>query len=72
VSLVGSAATVRARLQGFLDAGYNYLMVQPSLPGLPHEIRQDWLTRFARDVMCHFGAKPRRELPAARRRSAAR
>jgi alkanesulfonate monooxygenase SsuD/methylene tetrahydromethanopterin reductase-like flavin-dependent oxidoreductase (luciferase family) len=72
VSLIGSAETVRARLQRYLDTGYNYVMVQPSLPGLPHEIRQDWLTRFARDVMPHFGARPRREAPTAARRSAAR
>ena len=36
VSLIGSAETVRERLQRFLDVGYNYVMVQPSLPGLPH------------------------------------
>jgi alkanesulfonate monooxygenase SsuD/methylene tetrahydromethanopterin reductase-like flavin-dependent oxidoreductase (luciferase family) len=60
VSLVGSAETVRTRVQRFLDVGYNYVMVQPSLPGLPHRIRQDWLTRFARDVMPHFGAGSRR------------
>lgn len=66
VSLIGSAATVRERLQKFLDVGYNYVMVQPSLPGLPHRIRQDWLTRFGRDVMPHFGARPRQS-PAALR-----
>jgi alkanesulfonate monooxygenase SsuD/methylene tetrahydromethanopterin reductase-like flavin-dependent oxidoreductase (luciferase family) len=59
VSLIGSAETVRKRLQRFLDVGYNYVMVQPSLPGLPHEIRQDWLRRFALDVMPYFGARPR-------------
>ena len=58
VSLIGSAGTVRERLQRFLDVGYNYVMVQPSLPGLPHHIRQDWLTRFGRDVMPHFGRGP--------------
>jgi alkanesulfonate monooxygenase SsuD/methylene tetrahydromethanopterin reductase-like flavin-dependent oxidoreductase (luciferase family) len=66
VSLIGSAATVRERLQRFLDVGYNYVMVQPSLPGLPHHIRQDWLTRFGRDVMPHFGARPRRSAPSLR------
>jgi hypothetical protein len=29
-------------------------MVNPSLPGLPHALRQDWLTRFGRDVMPYF------------------
>jgi alkanesulfonate monooxygenase SsuD/methylene tetrahydromethanopterin reductase-like flavin-dependent oxidoreductase (luciferase family) len=70
VSLVGSAQTVRARLRKLLDVGYNYVMVQPSVPGLPHQLRQDWLTRFARDVMPHFGAQPRR--PEVMRRVAAR
>ena len=64
---IGSAETVRERLQRFLDVGYNYVMVQPSLPGLPHHIRQDWLTRFGRDVMPHFGARP---APVMRRRCA--
>jgi hypothetical protein len=41
-------------------------MVQPSLPGLPHHIRQDWLTRFGRDVMPHFGARPHRSAPSLR------
>jgi alkanesulfonate monooxygenase SsuD/methylene tetrahydromethanopterin reductase-like flavin-dependent oxidoreductase (luciferase family) len=53
-SLIGSAETVRAKLKRFFDIGYNYVLVVPSLPGLPHALRQDWLTRFARDVMPHF------------------
>ena len=68
--MIGSAETVRERLQRFLDVGYNYVMVQPSVPGLPHRMRQDWLTRFARDVMPYFGARPRR--PEVLRRVAAR
>lgn len=56
-SLIGSAETVRKQVQRFLDVGYNYLLVIPSLPGLPHHYRQDWLTRFARDVVPHFTAK---------------
>jgi alkanesulfonate monooxygenase SsuD/methylene tetrahydromethanopterin reductase-like flavin-dependent oxidoreductase (luciferase family) len=55
-SLIGSAATVRAKLERFFAVGYNYVLVVPSLPGLPHGLRQDWLTRFARDVMPHFAA----------------
>ena len=55
-SFIGSAATVRAQLEQFLAAGYNYVMINPSLPGLPHQLRQDWLTRFARDVVPHVAA----------------
>lgn len=63
-SLIGSAATVRKKVEAFIDAGYNYIMVNPSLPGLPHRIRQDWLSRFARDVMPHFSAARRAPLRA--------
>ncbi|MBL8701989.1 MAG: LLM class flavin-dependent oxidoreductase [Alphaproteobacteria bacterium] len=72
VSLIGSAETVCARLQRFLDVGYNYVMIQPSLPGMPHHIRQDWLTRFGRDVMPKFGAQPRQRLRTVSRLGAAR
>jgi hypothetical protein len=37
-------------------------MVNPSMPGLPHRLRQDWLTRFARDVMPHYAAARRAPL----------
>jgi alkanesulfonate monooxygenase SsuD/methylene tetrahydromethanopterin reductase-like flavin-dependent oxidoreductase (luciferase family) len=56
-SFVGSAQTVRKQVERFLEAGYNYILVNPTLPGLPHRLRQDWLTRFARDVMPHFATK---------------
>jgi hypothetical protein len=47
-SMIGSAATVRA------NVGYNYVILIPSIPGVPAALRQDWLTRFARDVMQRF------------------
>jgi len=65
-SFIGSAATVRRQVQRYLDAGFNYVMVNPSLPGLPHRMRQDWLGRFGRDVMPHFAAGPSRAERAAR------
>jgi luciferase-like monooxygenase len=37
-----------------LDVGYNYVILIPSIPSVPAALRQDWLTRFARDVMPHF------------------
>ncbi len=65
-SLIGSAETVRAKLQRYFDIGYNYILVVPSLPGLPHQLRQDWLTRFGRDVMPYF-AQDAAGVPAARK-----
>jgi alkanesulfonate monooxygenase SsuD/methylene tetrahydromethanopterin reductase-like flavin-dependent oxidoreductase (luciferase family) len=65
-SLIGSAETVRAKLKKYFDIGYNYILVVPSLPGLPHELRQDWLTRFARDVMPYFSSEVPGKVAAAR------
>jgi alkanesulfonate monooxygenase SsuD/methylene tetrahydromethanopterin reductase-like flavin-dependent oxidoreductase (luciferase family) len=70
-SFVGSAKTVRRKVEQYLDAGFNYVMVNPSLPGLPHRLRQDWLTRFGRDVMPHFAAGQRRAGEGAEPRVAA-
>jgi hypothetical protein len=53
---IGSAKTVRKKTEKFLEAGYNHILVNPTLPGLPHRLRQDWLTRFARDVMPYFAS----------------
>jgi alkanesulfonate monooxygenase SsuD/methylene tetrahydromethanopterin reductase-like flavin-dependent oxidoreductase (luciferase family) len=64
-SLIGSAETVRAKLRKYFDIGYNYILVIPSLPGLPHRLRQDWLTRFARDVMPYFSEADARTVAAA-------
>jgi alkanesulfonate monooxygenase SsuD/methylene tetrahydromethanopterin reductase-like flavin-dependent oxidoreductase (luciferase family) len=70
-SFVGSAKTVRKKVEQYLGAGFNYVMVNPSLPGLPHALRQDWLTRFGRDVMPHFAAGQRRAGNGAEPRVAA-
>jgi alkanesulfonate monooxygenase SsuD/methylene tetrahydromethanopterin reductase-like flavin-dependent oxidoreductase (luciferase family) len=59
-SLIGGPATVRRKVQRLLDIGYSYILVQPSIPSVPGDVRQDWLTRFGRDVMPEFlaGARP--------------
>ena len=53
-SMIGPAGTVRAKMHALLDVGYNYVILIPSIPSVPAALRQDWLTRFARDVMPHF------------------
>ena len=53
-SLIGSAETVRVKLRRLLDVGYSYMILIPSIPSVPASLRQDWLMRFARDVMPHF------------------
>ena len=58
VTCVGSAATVRQRIQDYLDCGFNNFMLMPSSPGIPQHLRHDWLTRFARDVAPHFRTEP--------------
>ncbi len=60
-SLIGSAATVRRKVERLLGIGYTYILVQPSIPSVPGPVRQEWLTRFGRDVMPYFTATaPRR------------
>ena len=58
VTCVGSAATVRQRIEEYLDCGFNNFMLMPSSPGIPQHLRHDWLTRFARDVAPHFRNEP--------------
>jgi len=55
-SMIGGAETVRAKMRALLDVGYNYVILIPSIPSVPATLRQDWLTRFARDVMPYFRA----------------
>ena len=55
-SMIGSAATVRAKMRALLDVGYSYVILIPSISSVPAALRRDWLTRFARDVMPHFRA----------------
>ena len=54
--MIGSAGTVRAKMRVLLDVGHSYVILIPSIPSVPTGPRQDWPTRFARDVMPHFRA----------------
>ena len=55
VSFIGSPESVRAKVQKYLDLGYDYLLLNASTPGMPEHMRHDWLTRFARDVLPYLG-----------------
>jgi alkanesulfonate monooxygenase SsuD/methylene tetrahydromethanopterin reductase-like flavin-dependent oxidoreductase (luciferase family) len=61
VSLVGSPETVRRRLQAYIEVGFDSFILQTSTPDIPQPVRQEWLTRFAREIAPdfapHFGKK---------------
>jgi alkanesulfonate monooxygenase SsuD/methylene tetrahydromethanopterin reductase-like flavin-dependent oxidoreductase (luciferase family) len=50
VSLVGSPATIRRKLNEYIDIGFNSFILMTSLPDIPQTLRATWLTRFAREI----------------------
>jgi alkanesulfonate monooxygenase SsuD/methylene tetrahydromethanopterin reductase-like flavin-dependent oxidoreductase (luciferase family) len=52
--LVGSADTVAARVQQYIDAGFDHLFIHTATPGTPHEVRREWGRRFAAEVAPRF------------------
>ena len=54
---VGSPKTVAERVQKYVDAGYNRMIVQPDMHSVPRQLQAQTLTRFAREVAPHFAAK---------------
>ena len=65
ISLIGSPRTVMARMQQYVDCGFNSFILQTGLPGMPEELRHTWLSRFAREIAPHFSAKFRHRAPLA-------
>ena len=55
-------------MRRLLDVGYSYVILIPSIPSVPAGLREDWLTRFARDVMPHFRALNRESTRARQAR----
>jgi alkanesulfonate monooxygenase SsuD/methylene tetrahydromethanopterin reductase-like flavin-dependent oxidoreductase (luciferase family) len=51
VNLIGSPETVLAKMQQYIDGGFNYFIVNASTPGLPQEMRHRWLRRFMKEVV---------------------
>lgn len=50
-SFVGSPETVARKMIDLLETGYDYILVNPSMPDSPHELRRTWLRRFVSDVL---------------------
>jgi alkanesulfonate monooxygenase SsuD/methylene tetrahydromethanopterin reductase-like flavin-dependent oxidoreductase (luciferase family) len=50
-SFVGSPATVARRMRDLQEVGFDYFLINPSIPASPHELRREWLARFAQQVM---------------------
>lgn len=54
LNMIGASDTVAERLRGFLDLGYNYIVLQCATEGIPRATRHDTLRRFAADVAPNF------------------
>ena len=54
LQLVGSAATVTAKVARLQELGFDYITVGTSAPQVPREVRLDTLRRFAEEVMPRF------------------
>ncbi len=51
---VGSPETVRARVEAYVEAGFNSFLLHTATPGVPRRHRQSWLGRFAAEVAPYF------------------
>ncbi|HVO54037.1 MAG TPA: LLM class flavin-dependent oxidoreductase [Solirubrobacterales bacterium] len=58
--LIGSAETVKERIDELTEIGFNHIILQCATPGVPLESRRDWMTRFVTEV-----AAPARRQQAA-------
>lgn len=58
--LIGSPDTVREKTRKLQDAGFTHIALHTATPGVPAEIRRQWLARFAAEVAPAFaqGARP--------------
>lgn len=51
VNLIGSPETVLAKLERYIEGGFNYFILNAATPGLPQDVRQGWLRRFMEEVV---------------------
>jgi len=52
--LIGSPDTVARRVQSFVEAGFNHIILHTVAPGTPREAQHRWATRFAHEVAPRF------------------
>lgn len=50
----GSPKTVRRQVERYAALGFNKFIVTVNTPGIPQQLRHEWLTRFAREVAPEF------------------
>jgi alkanesulfonate monooxygenase SsuD/methylene tetrahydromethanopterin reductase-like flavin-dependent oxidoreductase (luciferase family) len=56
LQFIGSPRTIRNRLQGYAELGFDKFVVTTNTPGIPQALRHHWLTRFATEVAPEFSA----------------
>ncbi len=63
-NLVGSVETICRRIDALVALGFNYFMVSCATPGTPLELRQQMMTRFAREVCPRYSTAMRKAAAA--------
>ena len=63
-NLVGSPETICRRIDQLAGLGFNYFMVSCATPGTPLALRQQMMTRFAREVCPRYSKSMRDRLVA--------
>ena len=52
--LIGSPDTVAERVQAFVDAGFDHIILHTVVPGTPRAVQWRWAERFATEVAPRF------------------
>ena len=55
--LIGSPDTVAERVQAFVDAGFDHIILHTVVPGTPRAVQWRWAERFATEVAPRFSQR---------------
>ncbi len=58
-NLVGNPATICRRIDALAGLGFNYFMVSCATPGTPFAVRQQMMTRFAKEICPRYSSTMR-------------